>query len=141
MKKLLTLIAIATLVGCESDEETLAKCTPVPSEMVEVLNGGFSNEGYAIAPNTVRAVKSNAFKSLYFIAGRATGPQLPPPGHIGVWASNSLQAGEGMILSVNWLATDYSVWPDGKETQAKISLSDHGKFESESCAEVLSKNT
>lgn len=141
MKKALILIAIATLAGCENDEAILAKCTPIPAEMIEVLNGGFSSEGYAIDPSTVRAVKSNAFKSLYFIAGRVTGPQLPPPGHIGVWASNSLQAGEGMVLSVNWLATDYSVWPDGKETQAKISLSDHGKSESESCAEMLSKNT
>lgn len=141
MKKVLTLVAIAALVGCESNEEILAKCTTVPAEMIETLNSGFSSEGYVIDSSTVRAVKSNAFKNLYFIAGRATGPQLPPPGQIGVWASNSLQAGEGMVLSVNWLATDYSVWPDGKETQAKISLSDHGKSESESCSEILSKNT
>ena len=93
MKNILILIAITTLVGCESNKVIPAECTSVSEEMIEVLNDGFSNEGYTIDPRTVRAVKSNAFKSLYFIAGRVTGSELPLTGQIGVWASNSLQAG------------------------------------------------
>lgn len=141
VKEIVALLVIMGLVGCSSDEDILAQCTNVSVDMVKIINDGFPEEGYTLHTNTARAVKSSDFKKLYFIAAQVTGPRLPPPGHIGIWASNSLQAGEGMILSVNWLANDYSVWPNGEQSEAKISISDHGIRESETCAEVLSKKS
>ena len=77
-----------------------------------------------------RAVQSGAHEIAYFIAGQIEGSGLTDA--VGVWASNSLD-GSGAIFSVDNMAKEFSVLPDGGSTAAAFSMSDPGARESEQC--------
>ena len=83
----------------------------------------------------VVAVRSDDFEEVYFIAAEIDGPEVEADGDVGVWASNSLQPGEGLIMSVNALAKEFSEWPAGDSTDANITTSDEGAAEAVACGE------
>jgi hypothetical protein len=76
------------------------------------------------------AVKSNDFSSVYMIAGRFTAPGVD---EVGVWATNALPIGSGLLMSVDGFAKQFTVWPDADKTQAKISSTDDGVDEAKDC--------
>ena len=78
------------------------------------------------------AVRSPSHGQMYYIAAEIVGPGLT--GAVGLWASNSLQPGEGLVLSVDGLARTFSEWPDGRETQAHTSIADAEATIAKRCA-------
>ncbi len=68
-------------------------CLNVPQELVVTIG---DNE-QPITISKAYAVRSNDFDNVYFIAGRFNNNSEDK---IGVWSSNSLEAGGGMIMSI-----------------------------------------
>jgi hypothetical protein len=117
-----------------------SRCLDVSKEMVAVLEDGFEMAmrgqwqlKYA------QAVRSKSFKKLYFISAEIEGKLMERKDDIGTWASNSLQPGAGMILSVSALAKEFSVWPDGSKTRAEITMFEDGAAASRDCVRRLIK--
>lgn len=116
------------------------RCLPVPKDMVEALDEGFDMavRGKWRLRNA-QAVRSKTYKKLFFISAEIDGPGVKGKGDIGTWASNSLQVGHGIIMSVSPMAKEFSVWPDGKRTKANITMFDDGAMTSKNCVSSLNK--
>lgn len=97
--------------------------------MASVIQDGFKDKSIKLVASTVYAVKSKDYKNIYFIAGK-TGN-----GEIGVWSSNSLKPGEGMIMAADSYAVELSVWPDGRKSKAKLSMFDNGFADALHCSQ------
>ena len=80
-----------------------------------------------------QAVKSDDFENVYFIAAEIDGPGMEGNGDIGLWASNSLEPGGGLIFAVNGLAKEFSDWGHGDTTDAQITMFDEGADEAKEC--------
>jgi hypothetical protein len=96
------------------------KCVKVPDKMSSAIQDGFKDKSIKLVVSTVYAVKSKDYKNVYFIAGKTDN------GEIGVWSSNSLKAGQGMIMATDSYAVELSMWPDGRMSKAKLSMFDDG---------------
>lgn len=119
----------------EPSQPATSRCIKVPQAKLEniasgltISGGGSLREGWA--------VKSGDFNSLYFIAAEIDGPGLKGNGDIGLWASNRLESGQGLILSVDSIAKEFSVWPHGDTTDSNITQSDDGAAEAKRCARI-----
>lgn len=77
------------------------------------------------------AVKSEDFDEVYFVAMRFSATGVDD--QTGVWATNSLKPGGGLIMSVDGFAKEFTVWPDGGETDAQLSTADDGAEEAVAC--------
>ena len=77
------------------------------------------------------AVKSPDFDKVYFIAVEfsATGVD----NQIGVFASNSLTDGGGVVMAVDEMAKQFTVWPDADKTDAAISGADPSVATAKAC--------
>ena len=77
-------------------------------------------DGVGMKPVRGVAVRSKDFDKVWMVAMefKATGID----NQIGVWATNSLNAGGGLILAVDGMATNFTVWPDAAKTDAAITL-------------------
>lgn len=103
-------------------------CLAVKPGMVEMIESGVTADGDGVLVDaSARAVKSDDYKNVYMIAAELQATGLEGKGDIGLWVSNSLEVGKGMIFSVNPLATEFSVWP------RKGSQFDHGGQEAINC--------
>ncbi len=71
-------------------------------------------------------------KKVYFVAGRFNVPGVDEE-QVGVWATNSLEPGGGLILAVDGLAKEFTVWPDADTTDAAIDASSLGVEEAKKC--------
>lgn len=105
------------------------KCVKVSNKMVSAIQDGFKDKSIKLVASTVYAVKSKDYKNIYFIAGK-TGN-----GEIGVWSSNSLKSGKGMIMAADSYAVELSVWPDGRKSKAKLSMFDNGFSDALHCSQ------
>ena len=79
------------------------------------------------------AVKSKDFEKVYLIAARLAAPGVE--GDVGVWASNSLEPGGGLIMAVDGFAKEFTVWPDANKTDAQIDQTADGYDEVRACVE------
>lgn len=95
-----------------------AECLKVPTDLAKAMASGVTKTKVTRAT----AVKSPDFKNLYFVAVQFTAEGIDK--QTGVWASNALQAGDGVILAVDGIAQQFSDWPHGNETDADISPAD-----------------
>lgn len=79
---------------------------------------------------TAWAVRSDDFKKIFFIAVpvRTEGVETTT-----VFASTYLESGGGLIWAVDSMADTITAWPNGEETDAKISMYDHGASEADDC--------
>lgn len=77
------------------------------------------------------AVRSEDHAKAYYIAVRFDAPSVE--GTEGVWASNSLKPGGGLILAVDGQAKAFTVWPDADSTDAEMSSADTGAVEALEC--------
>lgn len=87
--------------------------------------------GVKIQPGDVAAIRSPDFDEVYFIAMRfgADGGEDA----VGVWASNSLTPGGGLMMSVDGYAKQFTEWPDASKTDAAISGADPSIKDAKSC--------
>jgi hypothetical protein len=109
-----------------SGEET----TPVEETTMETVQGGGQLKG-------AKAVKSNDFESVYYVSAELQGPGLEGSGDIATWATNSLKAGEGLILAADAVAKEFSDWGadvgEGSAPAETMSLDNDGAEESRAC--------
>lgn len=104
-----------------------AACLAVPTALIDAINTGIEGSAHI---SRAAAVRSDDFETLYFVAGELDGSEaIDGPGDIGVWVTNSLTAGGGLIFALDGYAHQFSDW--GLATQAK--RSDHGYDESRGC--------
>lgn len=78
-----------------------------------------------------KAVKSADFSKVYFIAMKFSATGVPD--QVGVWASNSLEPGGGLIMAIDGYAQQFSDWPAGSSTAAQISAADPSVARVKSC--------
>lgn len=105
-------------------------CEYVSPEMLRTIAGG-APDRLRITPITSAAVRSADYPELYMIAMRFSVPGVGE--EFGVWASNSLQPGGGLIIAVDDFAQNFTQWPAGDTSSFKISQTDHGVEEAEIC--------
>lgn len=111
-----------------------SRCESVPASMVDVISEGLTVQGGGSISNAA-AVRSEDFERLYFIAAEIEGPGLEGAGDIGVWASNRLEGGAGMLFSVDHIAREFSVYGSGGRTDASITMVDDGARAAVDCLE------
>ncbi len=111
-----------------------AKCERASRELLdaigtglEVGGGGELRRGYI--------VRSGDFEKVYMVAADIQGPGLEGGDDIGVWATNSKQAGGGIIMAVNGVAQEFSDWGDADKTDAAIDQSADGVDQAIACVE------
>lgn len=130
MKKL---AFILILVAFATSHAYADKCVKVSNKMVSTIQDGFNDKSIKLVASTVYAVKSKDYKNVFFIAGKIGN------GEIGVWSSNSLKAGKGMIMAADAYAVELSVWPDGRKSKAKLSMFDEGFSDALHCSQDASR--
>lgn len=107
------------------------RCENVPDNIVADINEGFNTEGLAF--RNAQVVKSNDFESVYFISGDIQGAGLEEDNNIATFATNSLEGTGGILMSVDGVAKEFSVFPDASTTDAKATMSDDGAKASQEC--------
>ena len=120
----LAIITAAMLIGCSDaprPTSDLSRCLDVTQDMIDTLSESLNLSGSFIQPETIAAVRSRDYEELYFIGGEIEGATMNGPGHVGLWATGSLVAGEAMIFANNYGAVEFSAFPDGAKTKARIS--------------------
>jgi RNA polymerase subunit RPABC4/transcription elongation factor Spt4 len=105
------------------------ECLSVPQALIDNISSGLSVQGGGRV-SRASAVRSGAPQNAYFVSGSIEGSGLDNT--VAVWATTSLE-GAGMIFSVNAMAGESSVFPDGGQADAEFSMSDPGARDSESC--------
>lgn len=116
-----------------SPEPTADRCLVVPVEkMQEVIASGVEDGVGQMTFKAASAVKSEDFENIYMVAGRFDVPGVE--GEVGVWATNNIEPlGGGLIMSVDGLAQEFTVWPDADSTDARITSSDDGVSQARAC--------
>jgi hypothetical protein len=111
----------------------------VPPALTQAIAEGLTLTGGGSTLTNAKAVKSNDYQRVYFISADIDGAGLEGPDDIGTWAKNGpLRVGEGLILSVDSVATEFSDWPDAATTDFMLSMQDDGAEESKDCVEDAS---
>lgn len=108
------------------------RCQSVPDGKLQDIKSGLTVDGEGSISDGA-AVRSDAFERLYFIAAEIDGPGLEGSGDIGVWASNRLEGGQGLLMSVSEIAVEFSVFRDGGKTDARVEMADDGAHEAAQC--------
>lgn len=109
-------------------EVSAAKLSEIESKLT-IIGGGSLKDG--------RAVKSEDFDNIYFIAAEIEGPGFYENGQFGLWAAESLEPGQGKIYSVNTRAKAHSDWPDA---DASITQRSDGAEEAMACVDAFQKS-
>ncbi len=111
-----------------SEIATKVECISIPSNVLADIASG-EEAGVGMIPVVGYAVKSPDFSNVYFLAIQfsATGVQ----DQIGVWARNGIDS--GIIMSVDSIAQNFTVWPDADGTGAAISRNDPSVESAKSC--------
>lgn len=156
MRLLLGLAAVALLSGCSSSSTTDAgdseepnkpdgksvtepaqsakkdpgSCVHVTAAMAKAIGTG-QEPGVGMKPGAIAAVKSPDFEKVYFIAMEFGASGVDD--QIGVWASNSIKPGGGILMSVDGFAQQFTVWPDADSTDAAISKADPSVAAAKTC--------
>ena len=124
------------LLACSAcaEEQASSRCEIVPADVVVAIGEGLQGGGTL---QTVRAVESSDFESVYFISAQIDSPGIAGDGEVGTWArSGSLDEDGGAIYSVDSAAKEFSDWIDGGSTDAELSMDDDGAEESRGCVET-----
>jgi hypothetical protein len=130
---LLTALVPLLVAGCASDKKAAtSRCDEASTALLAAIAAGLSVDGEGALPRG-SVVRSSDYKKLYFAAAEIDGPGLEGKGDVGVWVTNSL-SGEGLIMSVNSMAEEFSDWALGEASDANTTMSDDGAAEAEECA-------
>jgi hypothetical protein len=107
-----------------------SRCLEVSAGLRDAIAQGAEDGVGRLRITEAAAVKSKDFKKAFMVAGRIKAPGVDD---IGVWASNSLKPGGGIIMSVDGFAQQFTAWPDADKTDAGIRLGDDGTYEAINC--------
>ena len=106
------------------------RCLEVPADKVEGIATGLKG---GTTLRSAQAVKSKDYEKVWIISAEIEGPGVEGDDQIGTWASNGLTASEGLILSIDGFAKQFSDWPDGSKSKAGFSQIDDGVKQSREC--------
>lgn len=115
------------LGGSAPESKPDVQCLDVPKALLQGIASGADNA--TMEPVSGAAVKSDDYSEVYMIAMEFNGLGSPERG---VWASNSLEAGGGLIMSVDGIAQEFTDWPNGA-ANSPMSIADHGAKEALEC--------
>jgi hypothetical protein len=113
------------------------RCLNVPPTLVNAIRSGVTAQGGA-SLRYAQAVKSADFSSVYFVSADIQATGLGGSDDVATWATNRLRVG-GLIYSVDAFANKYSDWPDGYQTNAKLTMIDEGAELSQECVKAVAK--
>lgn len=121
--------------GPSRQSAPVADCLWVDADLVDGIATGLTvGGGGSLDPMTARAVKSKDYANVYFIAAAIQGPGMGDGSQsIGVWASDSLTVGGGLIFAVDAFANEFSDWGDGGATSSQLSMADDGARAAKAC--------
>lgn len=131
--------AVLAMGGCSA--ASVASAPPVASAVVTpaclpadalgkaILTGTQSGTGASFVGAS--AFKSPDFTKVYFVAVKFSAPGVGD--QVGVWASSSLEAGGGSIMSVDGIAKGFTDWPDASRTAAGIGADDPSVTAAKDC--------
>ena len=125
-------LILVVAVACADDSESSTRCKPASRAKLDDITSGLTVDKGQLRNGVV--VRSNDFESVFFIAAELDAPGLEGAGDIGVWASNRADGSEGTIFAVDGIANEFSEWPDGRRTDAEMSIANDGADEARSCA-------
>ncbi len=108
----------------------VSRCEEVSPELRETIAQGAQPVFSDLEITEAAAVRSQQYSKVYMVAGRITTKEEE---QIGLWATNSLSADEGVLLSVDGYAQHFTIWPKAADTEADIRLGDEGTFEAIAC--------
>ena len=127
-------LAVTLVIACSScssgSSGKSSDCLPVSADMQAAIAQG-EESGVGMTPVKAAAVKSPDFQNVYFIAMEFSATGVP--NQTGVWASNSLEKGGGVIMAVDGFAQQFTMWPDADTTQASISAADASVEKAKDC--------
>ncbi len=103
-----------------SNKAQVSQCLDVTSEKVSEIVSG-QQEAVGMIPLMASAIKSLDFNNVYFIAIKFSATGIDDS--VGVWATNNLETG-GTNLAIDYVAQEFSIWPWGSASEAKISAND-----------------
>jgi hypothetical protein len=106
-----------------------AECLDATNIAMNGIMKGATGEGMTFV--SAKAIKSPDFAKVYFIAMKFSAAGVED--QVGVWASNSLEPGGGLIMAIDGVAQQFSDWGPGSSTAAKISAADPSVAAAESC--------
>lgn len=104
--------------GDDSDSD----CLPVSPAKERTITRRLNYEVVGMPPIEAAAVKSSDSEAMYFIA-----MEFDPTGHddqTGVWAASSLNPEEGILMAVDGVAQEFSLFPAADETYAEVGEAD-----------------
>jgi hypothetical protein len=111
---------------------TVERCITVSSKKLSNIAVGLTVTGGGTLTNGY-SVKSTDYAELYFIAAVIDGPGMGK-GVVGIWASNRLEANDGLIFAIDSYAGTFTDWGLGSTTDANITQTDDGAEEAARCA-------
>ena len=109
------------------------RCLAVSAKKLKNIATGLTIGGGGTLTNGF-AVKSNDYEEVWFIAALIDGPSMGK-GVVGIWASNRLEANDGLIFAIDGFAEEFSDWGVGSTTDANITQNDDGAQEAAQCAD------
>ena len=104
------------------------QCISIPSNVLSDIASG-EEAGVGMIPVVGYAVKSPDFSNVYFLAVKFSATGIDD--QIGVWARNGINS--GVIMSVDPIAQNFTVWPDADSADAAIASNDPNVKSAKSC--------
>lgn len=141
MRRIVSIVATAALMAACSGsgaatparpDPPASRCAAAPAALVAAISTGLDIVGGGSLRN-VYAVKSADFEKVWFVSGDLEGSGLEGADDVATWVTNDLSGGGGLIYAVGGMATQFSDWGDGGQTDAAFSLSDDGAQASADC--------
>lgn len=113
----------------EPTEEPASDCLDVPGELTAAITRGATDPGDFV-PGNAAAYRSPDHGKVYLVALEFAGAGAD---NVGVWATNSLEAGGGLIMAADGFANEFTDWPDAMTTAAAINAASPGVSEAKDC--------
>jgi hypothetical protein len=104
------------------------QCIAIPSLVLADIASG-EESGVGMTPIAGYAVKSPDYSNVYFLAIQFSASGIDD--QVGVWARNGIDT--GIIMSVDSIAQNFTVWPDADGTDAAIATTDPSVSSAKSC--------
>lgn len=105
-------------------------CGKVSDAMAAAIATGAEDGVGRIRPVAAASYRSPDFKKAFFIAVKFNAPGIT---ETGVWVSNSLEPGGGVIMAADSIAQEFTVWPDASTSDAAIEVTDPAIDEAIAC--------
>lgn len=100
--------------------EPEVECLESPRMAAAIAEG--EQEGVGFKPRAIGVVKSDQARELYLFAVQFSATGIDA--QVGVWASNALEPGEGLLMSMDGTAQEFTVWPSGPDSSFELDPND-----------------